>query len=81
MVSLSVITTFQYCIPTNCTQKVTLFDLKSATRYSASFFLPVILEIFVALIHEFGHQRITLGPHLENKSNLALDFSLTAIPV
>ena len=80
MVSLSVIATFQYCIPTNCTQKVTLFDLKSATRYSASFFLPDILEIFVALIHEFGHQGITLG-HLETKSNLALDFSLTAIPV
>ena len=55
MVSLLVLACYSVLSPTDCTQKVPLFDLEIPTRYSVDFFC-VIHEIYVALIQEVGCQ-------------------------
>ena len=74
MIFLLVSADSSIAILVDCTQKVTLFDLESPTRYSADSFC-VIHEISVELINKFGHQEIWVSTQ-NNRSNLTMDFPL-----
>ena len=52
---------FRYCIPYYCTQRVPLSGLESPTRYSADFF-HMIHKISAVLIHEFGRREFRRQP-------------------
>ena len=58
---------------TDCTKKVSLFELEILARHSAPppFFFRVIYGIYVELIHQFGCQRIWVTTRL-----LILNFPL-----